>query len=294
MNNKETATIRRKIRVSYATSVISMSLVLFILGMISYMLINARHISVYVQENIGITVMLKGNIKDSEVESLTQKIKKLPYVRLTNYISKEQAAKELHDELGKEFVDLDFLGYNPLSPAIDIKVKSEYAYPDSLKEIASAFQGWNEVEEAVYQKALIEVINENINKVSFVFILFCGLLLLIAISVVNNSVRLTVHAKRFTIKTMQLVGSTHGFIRWPFLKNSIWLGILGAIFANVWLALLIYVINRQLGSFISLRDYETMSFLFGFVLIMGISLNWISTFYSVNKYLNTDSDLLYY
>ena len=258
------------------------------------MLINARHISSYVRENVGVTVMLKSNIKDSDIESLTKKIEKQPYVRITNFISKEQAAKELRDELGKEFVDLEFLGYNPLSSAIDIKVKSGYTHPDSLKKIASAFHGWNEVEEAVYQKALIEVINENISKVSFVFILFCGLLLLIAISVVNNSVRLTVHAKRFTIKTMQLVGATYSFIRWPFLKNSVWLGILGAIFANIWLALLIYVINRQLGGFISLNDYKTMSLLFGFVLIMGISLNCLSTYYSVNKYLNTGSDLLYY
>ena len=294
MKSKEIALIQRKIRLSRATSVLSMSLVLFMLGMVGYLLLNARRISQYVQENVGITLMLQEELTGKEVEQLQARIEKLPYVRATEFISKEEAALELQEELGREFVDLGFLGYNPLSAAIDIRMKAGYAHPDSLGKLVSQFTEWKGVEEAVYQKAFIEVINENIRKVSLVFILFCALLLLIAFSVISNTIRLSVYARRFTIKTMQWVGATHAFIRKPFLQNSIGLGVLGALLANVWLMLLIYTISSQMGGIVTLRDYTSMGILFGFILFMGISLTWISTYYSVNKYLNTSADLLYY
>ncbi len=294
MKSKEIAIIQRKIRVSRATSILSMSLVLFMLGMVGFLLLNAHHISKYVQENVGITLMLRDELTGKEIEQLQARVEKEPFVRTTGFISKEQAAQELREELGEEFVDLGFLGYNPLSAAIDIKMKSGYAHPDSLAKLVTLFREWKGVEEAVYQKAFIEVINENIRKVSFVFILFCALLLLIAFSVISNTIRLSVYAKRFTIKTMQWVGATHGFIRGPFLLNSIALGILGALLANIWLALLIYAVSAQMGGFVTLRDYTAMGSLFGFILFMGISLTYVSTYYSVNKYLKTASDLLHY
>jgi len=292
MKSKESRMIRRKLIVSRITSTISLTLVMFMLGVIGYLLLNARQISILLKENIGITLMLKDTAKDTEVETLQKQISGLSYVKTVTYISKEKAAQELKEEVGQDF--LDFLGYNPLPAALEVKVKADYSHPDSMARVAAAFQKHKEVSEVVYQKDLVQMLSENVRKLSFIFLIFSGLLITIAVSIINNSVRLTVYSKRFLLKTMQLVGATPSFIRKPFLKQSIWLGMLGSTLANILLAGLSWWAKNQVDGLIGLNDYHMMGILFLAVLISGISLHLLFTWSSINKYLHTREEHLYY
>ena len=292
MAKKEPAVTKRRLRSSYLTSIISITLVLFMLGVLGLLILNAQRLSEYVKENIGFSIILKENVKEVDVILLQKTLDAAEYVKSTKYITKEQAAKELQEDLGENFIE--FLGYNPLLASIEVHLYADYANPDSIKIIEQDFQQYEQIKEVFYQKSLVSLVNENIRKISFIILIFSGLLFLIAIALINNTIRLSVYSKRFIINTMQLVGATRGFIRRPFLFRSVWQGIVAALLAIGLLNGVLYLAQKEFKEVINFQDIEIIGVLFLGVLFIGIIINWISTFFAVTKYLRMNVDKLYY
>jgi cell division transport system permease protein len=292
MAKKEPAVTKRRLRSSYLTSIISITLVLFMLGVLGLLILNAQRLSEYVKENIGFSIILKENVKEVDVILLQKTLDAAEYVKSTKYITKEQAAKELQEELGENFID--FLGYNPLLASIEVHLYADYANPDSIKVIEQDFQQYEPIKEVFYQKSLVSLVNENIRKISLIILIFSGLLFLIAIALINNTIRLSVYSKRFIINTMQLVGATRGFIRRPFLYRSVWQGIVAALLAIGLLNGVLYLAQKEFKEVINFQDVEIIGVLFLGVLFIGIIINWISTYLAVTKYLRMNVDKLYY
>lgn len=283
---------RRRLTTSYISTVVSMILVLYMLGLFGFVLLHAKKLSDYVKENIGLTLMLNETAKEADVQMFQKSLDASDYIRSTKFISKENAAKVLQKELGEDFVS--FLGYNPLSSSIEIKVKANYANNDSLAKINSKLKQNKIVDEVFYQKSLVDVINENLKKISIFLLGFSGLLLIIAIALINNTIRLSVYSKRFLIKTMQLIGATQRFIRKPFMIKGILQGIIGSIVSIVLLILTIGFAQKQIPELIDLQDIDLFLLLFVFVIVLGVFLSWISTYFAVRKYLKIKTDNLYY
>jgi len=181
-------------------------------------LLNANKISRHVKENIGFTVILENNIREVDMIRIQKNLDASPFVKSTEYITKERAAKELQEDLGEDFIA--FLGYKPLHPSIEVLMFAEYANTDSLVKIEQMIAQYPLVKEVAYQKSLVEMVNQNIKKITFILLIFAGIMLLISLTLINNTIRLTVYARRFLIKTMQLVGATHRFVRAPFLTKG--------------------------------------------------------------------------
>lgn len=289
---KETRIARRKLRSSYLTSIISIALVLFLLGLAGLLVLYAKKLSDHVKENIGFSVILKDNVKEVDIINLQKNLDAKRYVKSTEYITKDKAARELMEELGEDFVD--FLGYNPLLASIDVRLRADYANPDSIAVIESDFQGYEQVKEVFYQKSLVHLVNENVRSISLYILAFGAVLLLIAVALINNTIRLSIYSRRFSINTMQLVGATNSFIRRPFLWRSAGHGTIAAFLALGLLIGTLYLVQREFKDLISFQDIQLLSILFIMVLIMGIVINWISTFFAVTKYLRIKVDKLYY
>lgn len=292
MGVKEHKINKRRLRSSYVTSIISISLVLFLLGLVGLLILNTKRISDYVKENIGFSIILKEDIKEVDIIRLQKILDAKPYIKSTEYVTKERAAKELQEELGEDFVE--FLGYNPLLSSIDVKLYAEYANNDSIAVIENEFQNFSEIKEVFYKKSLIQEINENVNKISFIILAFSGLLFLISLALINNTIRLSVYSKRFIINTMQLVGATRSFIRRPFLFRGIIHGIYGAFIAILLIIGILYFLQNEFHEIISFDDITILSMLFGIVVLIGILITTVSTYFAVNKYLNIKRDYLYY
>lgn len=283
---------KRKLRSSYITTVISISLVLFLLGIIGLLFLNAQRLSVYVKENLGFTVMVNENSREAEVQRLQKTLNASSYVREANYVSQDEAAEMLEDELGEDFVE--FLGYNPLLSSIEVKVHAGYANPDSMAVIEEKVLNFPQVKEVYYQKNLLHAVHDNIQKISFVLGGFAVLLMVIAIALINNTIRLSVYSRRFLIKTMQLVGATRGFIRRPFLLTGIVNGLAGATIAIILLSLLIYGLSNEFEGMIGFANIKLIGALFAIVIVLGILITFVSTFFAVNRYLRMNADDLYY
>jgi cell division transport system permease protein len=292
MSRKEANITKRRLRSSYFTSIISISLVLFLLGLLGLLVLNAKRLSDYVKENIGFAVILKENVKEVDVILLQKSLDASEYVKSTKYITKEEAAEELKQELGEDFVE--FLGFNPLLASIEVHLYAKYANPDSITLIEKDLKQYDQIKEVFYQKSLVSLLNENIKKISLIILVFSSLLLLVAITLINSTIRLSVYSKRFIINTMQLVGATRGFIRRPFLYRSAGNGIFAAFLAMGFLAGLMYAAQKEFHEIISFQDIEIIGILFLCVLLFGIVINWISTFFAVSKYLRMKVDKLYY
>ena len=292
MSKKETNITKRRLRSSYVTSIISISLVLFLLGLLGMLVLNAKRLSDYVKENIGFSVILEENVKEVDVILLQKSLDASEYVKSTKYITKEEAAEELKQELGEDFIE--FLGFNPLLASIEVHLYADYANQDSIDLIEEDLQQYEQIKEVFYQKSLVSLVNENIRKISLIILVFSGLLLLVAITLINSTIRLSVYSKRFIINTMQLVGATRGFIRRPFLYRSAGNGIFAAFLAGGLLAGVLYAAQQEFRDIISFQDIEIVGILFLCVLIFGILINWISTFFAVSKYLRMKVDKLYY
>ncbi|MCF0191088.1 MAG: cell division protein FtsX [Marinilabiliaceae bacterium] len=287
-NNKATS---RKLRSSKFTTTISISLVLFLLGMVGLLLLNAGRLSSYVKENLGITVMLNTDARDAEVRMIEKSLQASSLVKSAVYVDKESAAEKLKNDLGEDFIPL--IGYNPLLSSIEVKVYAEYATPEGLQMVEKLIKAYPEVKEVYYQKDIVNLIHENVNKISLVLLCFTALMLIVALSLINNTVRLMVYAKRFLIRTMQLVGATNGFIRRPFIGQSIIQGLVGGLLANILLACVIYLSAKELEGVIGFDNIETVIVLFALVFFMGVLLTLISTVVSVNRYLNVRTADLY-
>jgi cell division transport system permease protein len=292
MTNREERFTRRRYKSSVVTTIVSITLVLTMLGLLALTIFHARKLSDYVRENIGFRVYLKEDAPEEDIVILKQRLEGSTFVKSSEYISPEDAAKELTAELGEDFIG--FLGYNPLPPSIDLRVKAGYANIDSLEVIENLLMQEVIVKEVFYQKSLVHLINKNIRRISIVLLGISVLLLLIAMALINNTIRLSVYSKRFIIRTMKLVGATRGFIARPFIRRGVLQGFYSAILAIIILAALLYVLMDQVPELISLYDLNIYLAVFGIVLGAGMFLAWVSTFFAVRKYLRMNEDELYY
>ena len=284
-------TIRRRLTASYFTSVVSITLVLCLLGIAGILILNTRKLANYVKENIVISVYLTDDAREVDVFSLQKSLDAKKYVKETRYITREKAAEEFQKELGEDFVE--FLGYNPLPSSIDVKLHASYANPDSFAILEQEFRKYPQVADVAYQKDMIYAINKNIKKISAAIFAFSILLFVISITLINNTIRLTVYSKRFIIRTMQLVGAYHFLIRRPFIIKGITQGFIAALFAIVILTVVLYIAEQQLGDLFSFQDLRILGIVFGLLLVVGILIAWVSTLLSVNRYLKMKTDNLY-
>ncbi len=292
MSKKEERYTRRRLHSSYITTVVSISLVLFMLGLFGLIILHTKKLSDYVKENIGFSIIMKDNVREAGIIKLQKTLDATPYVKSTQYITKEEAAKEFTKEFGEDFTS--FLGYNPLLPTIEVHFNADYANNDSLSIIKDAILSNNNVKEVYYQESLVDAVNKNVRKIGIIILVFTTLLMVIAIALINNTIRLSVYSKRFIIRSMQLVGATHRFIRRPFIIKGVVQGIIGALIAILILMGIIYVSQREFPELINLQDTNTFLILFGLVILLGILISWLSNFFAVRKYIKIKSDHLYY
>jgi len=278
-----------KLRKNIASLVISISLVLFLLGLTLLLILNTRKLSTYLKEHVGISVFLNNSTPEFEILRLQKKLDAEIFVKETRFISSQQAAEELQTDLGEDF--LDILEYNPLPPSIEIKLVADYVHNDSLKNITQQILTYSGVIDVTYQKSLMHAINNNVNRISFVLLLFATLLFVVSIALINNTVRLSIYAKRFHIKTQKLVGATEVFIRQPFIKENIFYGIEAAFIAIILLFFVVFFLEQEVGH---LFKIENVSLLFFLVLLCGIVITGVSSFFAVNKYLRINADELYF
>jgi cell division transport system permease protein len=271
--------------------VISMSLVLFVLGILGFLLINANRLSNHVKQNIGFSVMIKEGVKDVDILQLQKWIDSKPYSLETDWVSKEDAAKELREQLGEDFIT--FLGYNPLLESIDIKLKASYANSDSLLILGENLIKNDLINEVYYQKDLVEKINENVRKMSIFLLSFCILLFIISFTLINNTIRLSVYSKRFLIRTMKLVGATNKFIKGPFLSESIYNGVYSSLVAICMLIGVFQLLQSDMPDFLNIRDFKSMGILFACIFVAGILFTWLSTFFALRKYLQIKESEIY-
>lgn len=277
---------------SRLTSIISIALVLFLLGLIFFIGLLGQKLSVYVRENISFSVVLKESSKDADIKKMQKQLDSRPYIKSTEYISKEQAAKELEEELGEN--PETFLGFNPLQASIEVKLNSEYANPDSLLIIEKQIKSYTDVSELLYRKDMMQLVNDNLKRTGIILLTLAAVLMIISFVLISNTIRLLIYSKRFLIHTMQLVGATSGFIRRPFIRYNVASGIVAAVLAVGMLTGVLYYVQRDFPGFIDLLDIRSLLIVFGAVLALGICLSFVATCFAVNKYLRMDADKLYH
>jgi len=283
---------KRRLRSSYLSVIISIGLVLFLLGLLGFIVLKTNSISKHFKEKVVLTVFLNDNAKNKDVEILQAELKKADYTKSVTYISKKEAAEKYSQDIGEDF--LEFLGENPLKNAIDISLKSEFVVPEKMAEIEKQLEIRSIVSEITYDKPLIELLTKNINRLSFWMLIFSALFTLIAVVLINNSIRLSVYSKRFTIKTMQMVGATKRFIRGPFIWKSVQLGMLGSIVAIIGLIVFILYLNKTIPELELLSNYKILGVLFVVIFFVGILISYLSTFFATQRFLNLRTDELYY
>ena len=277
---------------SRLTSVISISLVLFLLGLILLIGMLGNKLSVYVKENLSFSIVLKDNQKETEIKKMQKSLDALPFIKSTEYISKEQAAKELEEELGEN--PETFLGFNPLQASIEVKLHSEYANPDSLQVIEKKIRNYTSVSELLYRKDMMEMVHNNMKRLGLILLTLAVVLMIISFVLISNTIRLLIYSKRFLIHTMKLVGATSGFIRRPFVKYNMVSGIFASILAILMLTGALYYLQNELKGFIQILDMQTLLLVYVAVFALGIVLSVIATIFAVNKYLRMGIDKLYY
>ena len=276
---------------SRLTSIMSIALVLFLLGLILLIGVLGKELSAYVKENISFSIVLKDALSTTEIKKMQKQLDTLPSIKSTTYISKEQAAKELEEELGEN--PETFLGFNPLQASIEVKLHSEYANPDSLQHIEKAIKNYTTVSDLLYRKDMMQMVNENVKQVSLILLTLAVILMAISFVLISNTIRLLIYSKRFLIHTMKLVGATAGFIRRPFIWYNLVSGFFASILAILMLTGALYYLQNELDGFIRLLDFQTLFFVFAGVLVMGILLSTVATVFAVNKYLRMNVDKLY-
>lgn len=277
---------------SRLTAIISIALVLFLMGLIMLMGLLGNKLSVYVKENLSFSIVLKDNLKETDIQKMQHKLDALPFIKSTAYISKEQAAKELEEELGEN--PETFLGFNPLQASIEVKLHAAYANPDSLPLIEQQIKRYTSVDELLYRKDMMEMVHNNMQRLGVILLALATVLTLISFVLIGNTIRLLIYSKRFLIHTMKLVGATAGFIRAPFIRYNIVSGLMAAILAILLLTGTLYYLQNELEGFVQLLDIQTLLIVDGAVVVLGLLLSTIATIIAVNKYLRMEVDQLYY
>ncbi len=281
----------KRLTSSYVSSVISITLVLFMLGLLGLMVLDAKKISDYVKEHVQLNIFINDNASQPQVDAFMKRLEKLPYVRSALYVSKEEALERLKADLGDDAVSM--IESNPLPATIDVNVSAEYAEPESLLVIKGQLEGNKEVMEVVYQQSEVDKMSKNFRTVAMIILVFSALLLFVAVVLINNTIRLSLYSKRFLIKSMQLVGATKGFIRWPFLKKGLLQGLIAGFISMALLMVIIYFIHQKFPDFGQISDFKILGILFGGVIGFGFLLSGFSTYFAVNRYLRFPIDQMY-
>jgi cell division transport system permease protein len=283
---------RRKLISSYISVVISIALVLFLLGCLGLLVINSKKVADHFKEQVVMTIYLNDTAKEVEVNQLKKSLAMADYTKEAVYVSKEEAAEFMKAETGEDF--MDFVGYNPLKNSIDVYLKADFVTTEQLTEITDDLSNKSFIEEIRYDNDLVELMNNNVQKISFWVLVISALFTLIAVLLINSSIRLAVYSKRFIIKTMQMVGATKSFIRRPFVWKSIKLGIIGALVALIGVAVVLYYLNLTFPELNLLNNTVSLIALFLGIFGLGIVITWISTFIATQRFLNLKTDQLYY
>ncbi len=282
---------RKAVRTSYLSSVVSIAMVLFMAGVLAVLLMNARMVSDHFKESFQVMVFLQPGVGERQAGVLAERMASHEGVRSADLVTADDAAVTLSEELGEDFVT--FIGSNPLSHTIDVRFASSHANVDSIALFEGTFSGEKAVQEIRYEEGLVENINRNIRRITVFILAFCVLLFFVMGVLINNTIRLTLYAKRLLIKSMQLVGATRGFIRKPFLWKGVQSGFWGAVLANFLLVLFLYFTQRQVPELFGLGDFRLMSTLVLAVFAAGIIIAVTSTFFAINKYLRKRYDELF-
>lgn len=265
---------------------------LFMVGILGLVLLKSGSVANHLKEEIAVSLYLKDEVEKAQIETLRESLLKEDFTREIVFLSKEEAAKFYSEDLGEDFVS--YLGTNPLKNSIDIYLKADFVAPEKVQEIANRFEKNAFVFEVSYDSVLVNSLTTNIQKISFWLLIICAFFGLIAILLINSSIRLSIYSKRFNIKTMQMVGATKSFIRKPFIWNSIRLGMIGALLAIVGLAAAIYFVDQKVSTLELMTDYITLSYIAGGVILMAFLITWLSTFFATQRFLNLQTDELYY
>ena len=286
---------KRRLRSSYFSVIMSIAFVLFLIGLLGLLVLNTKNVSDYFKEQASITIFLNDDIDAARLTAFQDSLKDKEYTKSITYVSKEEAAEIVKKENGEDF--MEFVGYNPLKNSIELFLNADDVTPEKMQEIQITLAKNSYVFEASYNKSLINLLTENVKRISLWVLFFSALFALIAMMLINNSIRLSVYAKRFTIKTMQMVGATKRFIRKPFILSSVKLGFFGALVALSGLAVTIYYLNNyfpELGLLDKDSDKILLAALFGGVFLIGIIITWLSAFFATQRFLNLRTDELYY
>ena len=276
----------------FITSSISTTVVLLLLGLVVFFVLGAHNLSIYVRENINFSVLISDDMKEADILKLQKKLDKEPFVKQTEYISKKQALKEQSEAMGTD--PEEFLGYNPFTASIEIKLHSDYANSDSIAKIEKMIKKNTNIQDVLYQRELIDLVNDNIRNISLVLLALAVVLALISFALINNTIRLAIYSKRFLIHTMKLVGASWGFIRRPFLRRNIWSGVLAGIMADAILMGTAYWLVSYEPELIRVITPEVMLLVSGSVLIFGVVITFLCAYLSINKYLRMKASTLYY
>ena len=278
---------------SYFMSLMSIALVLFLLGVFALLMLHAQKLSNHLKENIGFEVVMNSNVKEDNILKLQKELDAMPAVKSTTYITKDEAIRRLSEDLGEDF--LQWLGNedNPLLPSIDVRFKADYANNDSLNLIQAQLLKNKDIKEIYYHKSLVNLINQNMNRIGLGLMIASLVLLIIAITLIRNTIRLSIYSKRFLVRSMQLVGATPAYIRRPFIRSGITQGFFGALIADAFLALVLYGLYQRLPELTLVQDYTIIICIFGGIIVLGILLGGLSTRFALRKYLNADVDKLY-
>ena len=276
----------------FVTSSISTTLVLLLLGLVVFFVLGAHNLSVYVKENINFSILISDDMKESDILKLQKKLDKEPFVKATEYISKKQALREQTEAMGTD--PQEFLGYNPFTASIEIKLHSDYANSDSITKIEKKIKKNTNIQEVLYQKDLIDAVNDNIRNISLMLLGLAVILTFISFALINNTIRLTIYSKRFLIHTMKLVGASWSFIRRPFLRRNFWIGVLSAVIADAVLWGAAYWLVSYEPELIRVITPDVMLLVSVSVLIFGVLITWLCALLSINKYLKMKAGTLYY
>ena len=289
----ENKSTKRRFAGSYFISLMSIMLVLFVLGMYAFVMIYTDRLLNFVKENIGFEIVMKSNAKESSIISLKDELSKKNYVKSAEYISKEDATNRMKEDLGEDF--LQWLGEveNPLLPSIDIRFVADYANADSMAMVEKWVESKTIVKEIIYPKTLTNTINDNINKIKIVLFAVSLILLLIAITLISHTIRLSIYSKRFTVRTMLLVGATEGFVMKPFLKTFMTQGLIAAIIALAFITMALYGMNDYLPEMNMTQGNSYIMVVYASVIGLSLILTFFSTVFSMRKYLNADIDKFY-
>jgi cell division transport system permease protein len=283
---------KTRLRSSYISLIVSVSLVLFMIGILGLVLINSKELSDFYRESLSFSVILNDASKEADIRMLQKDLDAKAYVKSTKYVSKDEAAGKMKEELGEDFVS--FLGDNPLPPSIDVYLVSSYTLPDSVTKIEKYILQYPFVKEVYYPESLLILINENVRKISLFLLVISSFLFLIAITIINNTIRISIYSRRFLIRTMQLVGANRSFIRKPFLIQSALHGFVASLVAITLLMGLLYLIEKKFFLMFAFQNTNLLLLLGAGLVLSGILINIVSTYFSVNRYLSISEDKLYY